>query len=521
MTSPAADFQAVAINYWAIMPILIVLGGALVGVLVEAFVPRRVRHTIQVGIGIGTLLAALVVLVLKSRHDRGITIGGALVIDGPALFQMGSILVLGLLALMLMAEKFSSAGADAFTPMGAAVPGSKLEATATEAGWGTGEVFPLALFSIAGMMIFPAAGDLLTMFVALEVLSLPLYILTGLARRKRLLSQEAALKYFLLGSFSSAFFLFGAALIYGYAGSVGFGEVSAAISAGAVQYDGLLLPGVVFVLVGLLFKVGAVPFHAWTPDVYQGAPTPVTGFMAACTKLAAFGAILRLVYVGIAANRWDWRIGVMGVAALTMIIGSVLSVTQTDIKRLLAYSSIAHAGFILTGVLAFDKAGVSGVMFYALAYGLATIAAFGIVALVRQRDGGGEATGLTQWAGLGRSHPVIAGIFGLLLLTFAGIPLTSGFTAKFAAFAPAVATGGRGAVLLVVIGVLCSAITAFVYVRIIVLMYFTEGDGDVVAFTPSVLATIALAAAVIATIGLGVMPGPVLDLAGQASQFLR
>ncbi len=519
--TPDSGFQAVSVNYWAVMPILVVFGGALLGVLVEAFVPRRSRHTVQVALTLVTLVAAFAALVVKARHDKGVTLGGALVIDGPALFQMGAILVLGLLSVMLMAEKFSSAGADAFTPMGAAVPGSNLERTATRAGWGTGEIFPLALFSIAGMMIFPAAGDLLTMFVALEVLSLPLYILTGLARRKRLLSQEAALKYFLLGSFSSAFFLFGSALIYGYAGSIHFSEVATAISAGGVQYDGLLLPGVVFVLVGLLFKVGAVPFHAWTPDVYQGAPTPVTGFMAACTKLAAFGAILRLVYVGLEANRWDWRIGVMAIAALTMVVGSVLSVTQTDMKRLLAYSSIAHAGFILTGVLAFDKAGVAGVMFYALAYGLATIAAFGIVTLIRQSDGGGEATALKQWAGLGKSHPVIAGVFALLLLTFAGIPLTSGFTAKFAAFAPAIATGGKGALILVIIGVLCSVITAFVYVRIVVLMYFNEGRRDVVALTPSVLATIALAAAVIATIGLGVWPGPVLDLATQASQFIR
>ena len=519
--TPDTGFQAVSVNYWAIMPILVVFGGALVGVLVEAFVPRRSRHSVQVALTLITLATAFAALVTKARHDKGVTLGGALVIDGPALFQMGAILVLGILSVMLMAEKFSSAGADAFTPMGAAVPGSKLEATATRAGWGTGEVFPLALFSIAGMMIFPAAGDLLTMFVALEVLSLPLYILTGLARRKRLLSQEAALKYFLLGSFSSAFFLFGSALIYGYAGSIHLSEVSTAISEGSARYDGLLLPGVVFVLVGLLFKVGAVPFHAWTPDVYQGAPTPVTGFMAACTKLAAFGAILRLVYVGIEANRWDWRVGVMAIAALTMVVGSILSVTQTDMKRLLAYSSIAHAGFILTGVLAFDKAGVSGVMFYALSYGLATIAAFGIVALIRQGDSGGEATSLKQWSGLGRSHPVVAGVFALLLLTCAGIPLTSGFTAKFAAFAPAVATGGKGALILVVIGVLCSVITAFVYIRIVVLMYFNDSRGDVVALTPSILATVALAAAVIATIGLGVWPGPVLDLASQASQFIR
>ena len=276
----------------------------------------------------------------------------------------------------------------------------------------------------------------------------------------------------------------------------------------------------VFLLVGLLFKVGAVPFHQWTPDVYQGAPTPVTGFMAACTKVAAFGAILRLVYVGLEANRWDWRAGVIAVAALTMVVGSVLSVTQTDVKRLLAYSSIAHAGFILVAVLAFDRLGVSGTMFYLVAYGFMTIAAFAVVSMVRQ--GGSEASHLSQWAGLGRNHPVVAGVFAFLLLAFAGIPLTSGFTAKYAAFSPAIATGGRAGVALVVIGVLCSVITAFVYVRLIVLMYFTEpSGGEVVAETPSAMTTIAVTVGTLVTLLLGVFPAQVLDLAESSSVFLR
>ena len=512
-------YIAPSVDWWAIAPMIIVFAGGLVGTLLEAFTPRNVRHSVQVALAIGTLVLAFATLVLKSVDQQGATINGGVIIDGPALFLQGSILVLSLISVLLMAEKFSSAGADAFTPMGAAVPGSPLERAASRAGWGTSEVFPLALFSIGGMMAFTAAGDLLVMFIALEVLSLPLYLLTGLARRRRLLSQEAALKYFLLGSFASAFFLFGAALLYGYSGSIKFGQISDAITKAPAEVNGLLLPGVLFVLVGLLFKVGAAPFHMWTPDVYQGAPTPITGFMAACTKLAAFGAMLRVVYVGIDANRWDWRLAIAAVAALTMVIGSILSVTQTDIKRLLAYSSIAHAGFILVGVLAFDKTAVAGVMFYVLAYGLATLAAFGIVALVRRGDA--EASQIGQWAGLGKKHPVIAGIMALLLLSFAGIPLTSGFTSKFAAFAPAIAHGGRALIILVIIGVLCSAITAYVYIRIILLMYFTDGDDEVVALTPSILSTVALAAAVIATIGLGVVPGPVLDLANTASQFLR
>ncbi len=520
--SPAlasVGFQAVKIEYAAVAPMLIVVAGALIGVLVEAFAPRRQRHTTQLGLTLASLVVAFAVLVLFSVHHLGSTAGGSIAIDGPALFLQGALLLMSIISVLMMAERFGGASADAFTPMGASTPGSPQEAAASRAGFATSEVFPLTLFAVVGMMMFVSANDLITMFVALEVLSLPLYIMTGLARRRRLLSQEGSLKYFLLGAFSSAFFLFGSALIYGYAGSTDLSAISDAVRTAQPTYEGLLLPGVVFVLVGLLFKVGAVPFHSWTPDAYQGAPTPVTGFMAACTKLAAFGAILRLTYVGLQADRWDWRYGVIAIAALTMVVGAVLSVTQTDVKRLLAYSSIAHAGFVLVGVLAFDKTAVSGVMFYLVAYGFTTIAAFAVITLVRQS--GSEASHLSQWAGLGKNHPVVAGTFALLLLAFAGIPLTSGFTAKFAAFAPAISHGGRAGVWLVVIGVLASAVTAFVYVRLIVLMYFTEPTGsDVVALTPSIASTITITVGVLVTIILGVAPGPVLDLASRASEFL-
>jgi NADH-quinone oxidoreductase subunit N len=522
LATVTASFARADVKYWAIAPMLIVVGAAMVGVLVEAFAPRALRHTIQVVVALTGLVAAFLVLVLVSTKsaNQGSTLRQAVIIDGPSLFLQGALLLMAMLGVLTMAEKFGGTGADAFTPMGSAIPGSPHEAAALRAGLATSEVFPLTMFAVLGMLLFPAAGDLLTMFVALEVLSLPLYLLCGLARRRRLLSQEASLKYFLLGAFSSAFFLFGAALLYGYAGSIYLSDIAAAINTSAGAMDGLLLPGVLFVLVGLLFKVGAVPFHSWTPDVYQGAPTPVTGFMAACTKVAAFGAILRLVYVGVQASRWDWRGGVIAVAALTMVVGSVLSVTQTDVKRLLAYSSIAHAGFILVAVLAFDVSGVSGTMFYLVAYGFTTIAAFAVVSLVRQ--GGSEASHLSQWAGLGRNHPVVAGVFAFLLLAFAGIPLTSGFSAKFAAFEPAITFGGRSGIALVIIGVLCSVITAFVYVRLIVLMYFTEPPAGetVVAQLASPMTTVAITVGTLVTVVLGVMPTQVLDLAQRSSVFL-
>jgi NADH-quinone oxidoreductase subunit N len=513
-----AEFQAVDISYAAIAPMLVVVAGALVGVLVEAFAPRRRRHGIQVWLTTGTLVLAFVLLVVFSRDAMTVTLGGSVAVDGVSLFLQGALLLLAVISVLIMAERFGGVGSDAFTPMGASTPGSPQEDVATRAGYATSEVFPLTLFAVFGMMVFVSANDLITMFVGLEVLSLPLYIMTGLARRRRLLSQEAALKYFLLGAFSSAFFLFGSALLYGYAGSSDLKAISTAISTSSGDLEAILLPGIALTLVGLLFKVGAVPFHSWTPDAYQGAPTPVTGFMAACTKVAAFGAILRLVYVGVGPNRWDWQVAVVVIAALTMVVGAVLSVTQTDVKRLLAYSSIAHAGFILVGVLAFSQAAVGGVLFYLVAYGFATVAAFGLVAMVRQ--GGSEASHLSQWAGLGRNHPVVAGAFSFLLLAFAGIPLTSGFTAKFATFAPAVASGTTG-VVLVVIGVLASAVTAFVYVRLIVLMYFTEPSGEaVVALAPSIPSTVAITIGVLVTVLAGVVPALALDLASSASEFL-
>ena len=508
-------FVATKVNYGAVLPMLIIFGAAMVGVLVEAFTPRASRYNTQVGVALVGLVAALVAVGYGVGH-QGSTLAGAVVIDGPALFLQGTILGLSILSMLAIAERFNGIGADAFTAQGASAPGSAQESAAVRAGATTTEVFPLTMFTIAGMLLFTAAGDLLTMFVALEVLSLPLYILAGLASRRRLLSQEASLKYFLLGGFSSAFFLFGSALLFGYSGSMDLGVISTAIGTQSGM-DGLLVPGVLLVLVGLLFKIGAVPFHSWTPDVYQGAPTPITGFMAACTKVAAFGAILRFIYVGVAASRWDWEPALWAVAILTMVLGAVLSVTQTDIKRLLAYSSIAHAGFVLTGVLAFDKVGISAVMFYVVAYGFSTIAAFAIVSLVR--DGGSEATHLSQWAGLGKNHPVVAGAFAFLLLAFAGIPLTSGFTAKFAVFSAAI---GHGATPLAVIGVLSSAIAAFVYVRVVVLMYFSEPAGDSVrVVAPSILTTGAVTIGVVATLVLGVVPGPLLDLAARSSLFLR
>ncbi|MDQ6641232.1 MAG: NADH-quinone oxidoreductase subunit NuoN, partial [Actinomycetota bacterium] len=331
------SFTAPHIEYYLVAPVLIVLGAATVGVLVEALVPRPLRYLVQTVLSGVALLAALADTVLVVRRiglfDHQPKVGrivaeGALAIDGPTLFLWGLVLGLSFLSVLLFAERRLEGGLLSFAGQAAALPGTEAERQASTRGLEHTEVFPLMLFAVSGMMLFPAANDLLTMFVALEVLSLPLYLLCGLARRRRLLSQEAALKYFMLGAFSSGFFIYGIALVYGYAGSMGFAEIANAV---ASRTDGsvLLLGGMGLMAVGLLFKVGAAPFHAWTPDVYQGAPTAVTGFMAACTKVAAFGALLRLFYVAFGGARWDWTPMFYVIAILTMVVGSVVALAQT------------------------------------------------------------------------------------------------------------------------------------------------------------------------------------------------
>ncbi|MFF2526448.1 NADH-quinone oxidoreductase subunit NuoN [Streptomyces liangshanensis] len=529
---PAPD-----IEYAQLSPTLIVLGAAILGILVEAFVPRAKRYHAQVWLSVVALAAGFAAVIALANTGYGTTKAhiaamGAIAVDGPALFLQGTILLASIAAVFTFAERRLDPEAhgkrvDSFAAQGASVPGSDSEQAAVKAGFTTTEVFPLALFAIAGMLVFTSANDLLTLFVALEVFSLPLYLLCALARRKRLLSQEAAVKYFLLGSFSSAFLLFGIALLYGYAGSVSYARIAEVVD-GTVQTvnpaladtmgnDALLLIGGAMILMGLLFKVGAVPFHMWTPDVYQGAPTPVTGFMAAATKVAAFGALLRLLYVVLPGLRWDWRPVMWAIVIITMLGGAVVAITQTDIKRLLAYSSIAHAGFILAGVIATTPDGISSVLFYLLAYSFVTIGAFAVVTLVR--DAGGEATHLSKWAGLGRRSPLVAAFFALFLLAFAGIPLTSGFSGKFAVFRAA-AEGGAGA--LVVVGVISSAIAAFFYIRVIVLMFFSEpkADGPTVA-VPSLLTKTTIAVGGVVTVVLGVAPQYFLDLANQAGIFVR
>jgi NADH-quinone oxidoreductase subunit N len=340
--------------------------------------------------------------------------------------------------------------------------------------------------------------------------------MAGLSRRRRLASQESALKYFLLGAFSSAFFLFGAAYLYGYSASITFAGIREAIVGGGGN-DVLLLIGMAFLSIGLLFKVGAVPFHSWAPDVYQGAPTAVTAFMAAATKVAAFGAMLRIYYTVFANAQWSWTPVLSGIAIVTMLLGSLVAISQRDVKRMLAYSSIAHAGFLLSGVIALNKAGLDSTIFFLFTYGIASVGAFGVVTLVR--DSSGEVTDLNRWKGLGKRSPFAATSFALFLLTFAGIPLTSGFIGKFSIFSAAYESGAKG---VVIVGVVSSAIASFFYIRVIVLMFFTDATEDGTAVEiPSALTRATIVIAVVVTVVLGVYPAPLLEFITNLATFIR
>lgn len=500
--------SAPSLSYMLLSPMLVIFATAVVGVLIEAFLGKTHRAAVQLTVSLGGLFLALLQIWQIRDLSSNTAAVNSVTIDKAGIFFQFTILILAIAAILLVADQ------DNFVAQASTVPGSSEEKLAIQQKVTQTEIFPLFLFATAGMMLFTVATDLITLFVALEVFSLPLYLLAGLSRRRRLLSQEAALKYFLLGAYSSAFFLFGAAFIYGYSGTVSIVGISNA--AGSAN-DIFLFIGIIFISVGLLFKISAVPFHSWTPDVYQGAPTPITGFMAACTKVAAFGAILRLFYVGFAESQTLWQPIITVIAIITMIFGSVIAIVQRDVKRMLAYSSIAHAGFLLAGVVALNKEGLASSLFYLFAYGFTTIAAFGIISLVR--DSTGEVSDLNRWVGLGKKSPLVALVFSFLLLSFAGIPLTSGFIGKFSIFSAAYQSGNLA---LVIAGVLTSAIAAFFYIRVIIMMFFTDPENDSVSvIIPTVKSRISIALATFITLILGVLPSIVLNVATDFANFLK
>jgi NADH-quinone oxidoreductase subunit N len=375
-----------------------------------------------------------------------------------------------------------------------------------------GEFFALLLFATAGMTLITAAADLIVVFLALEILSLSLYVLTGSSARRS--SSEAAMKYFLLGAFSSAFFLYGIALAYGATGSTNILIIVRTLS-GTTGSAALALTAVALLAVGFAFKVSAAPFHMWTPDVYQGAPTAVTAYMSAATKVAAFAALIRVFDVAFFPLSWDWTPLIWGLAAVSIVVGSVLAIAQSDIKRMLAYSSIAQAGFILTGLVAANQDGIQAALFYLIAYAVMVLGAFGVVMLVSGR--GERGTSLSSYSGLARGRPVLAALMTLFLLSLAGIPPTAGFIAKVDVFGAAVRAGHWP---LVLVGVLGSVVAAFFYLRVVVLMYMqapVEEETPAAADVPSAAAALPLLVPAVLTLLLGVFPEIVLGFLRDAA----
>ena len=486
------------IDWFAIAPPIALFAAAIIIVLGRSLIrhdPRVHEASLLTAIAGIACSAVFVGVQWAFVHDNGPweAIKGSVAVDGFGVFVQTVILGATLLAVLLANGYLKREGLEG------------------------PEYFVLMLCSATGMMLMASANDLITIFLSLEILSIALYVLAAFDRR-RLTSQEAGLKYFVLGSFSSAVFLYGIALTYGATGSTNLTKIAQFLATTTLLHNGVLLMGFALLLVGLGFKVAAAPFHMWTPDVYQGAPTPVTAFMAAATKAAAFAAILRLFVGAFNVYRVDWRPAVWVLATLSLLVGSIAAVVQTDVKRMLAYQSIAHAGYILIGVEVATIRGTSAALFYVCVYAVMATGAFAVVAVVARR--GDDRHALADYRGLAAIRPVLAGVLTLFLLAQAGVPFTGGFVAKLSVFSAAVSVGQYW---LAIIGMLAAVIGAFVYLRIVLTM-FAPADGETAPPGPTIRVdrstglAITIAAALI--LFLGIVPGVMLDFARDATQLL-
>ncbi len=477
--------QTPTLTWQPVLPELILAAFAIAGLLYEALARRSDRgaHLAIALSGIGA--AAVASLALWSWTGEATVMGGMVAADKFSVLTRVVLLAVAAIGLVYGAHYFSRSGDD----------------------W-RGEFFPLMLFATMGMTLITASADLLMVFLALEILSLALYVLTGITGRRN--SNEAAMKYFLLGATSSAFFLYGVAMAYGATDTTSIAGIANGL-AGRIGSQPLALLSFGLLAIGFLFKVSAAPFHMWTPDVYQGSPTPVTAFMSAATKVAAFAALTRVLMVAFHPLIWDWTPVVIVVAAISVVVGSVLAIAQTDIKRMLAYSSVAQAGFILLGLTNPSSAGIRAALFYLIAYATMTVGAFGVVMLVSAN--GEEQTSLQSYAGLSKRSPSLAGLMTVFLLSLAGIPPTAGFIAKASVFSAALSAGHWE---LTLIGVLMSVVAAFFYLRVIVLMYMQQPQGAQDE-DDAMLPRMAIAIPAILTIALGVFPGLIAGLIEQAS----
>jgi NADH-quinone oxidoreductase subunit N len=457
-------------------------------------------------------LAAIAAMVAESFRDKGeqMPIGGLGVI-GLGFALLGSVLLWG-----RNASSFGLVRADnfgLFITITLCIVGLLTIAfsgqTIRREGLPVGEYYTLMLFAVAGMMLMATASDLLTIFLALEILSISIYVLTGL-RRDSAHAIEAAFKYFLLGAFASAFFLYGTALTYTLTGSTRLDRIASWMAA-AGTISPMMLAATGLLLVGFAFKISAVPFHMWTPDAYEGAPTVVTGFMSTGVKAAAFAAFVRVFLSAFDPLRADWVPVLWGIAMLTMIVGTVVGVAQSNLKRMLAYSSIAHAGYLLVGLVAANEVGKAAILFYLLVYAVTNLGAFGIIALLSTADRPHEE--LNDFKGLWYARPALAGLMTVFLLSLGGLPPTAGFVSKWYIFSAAVRSGHYD---LAIVGMLSSVVSVFFYLRVVVMMYMAEPTEAQPRPAIGAVPFLALVVSMIALFYLGILPTRVLDLAASS-----
>jgi NADH-quinone oxidoreductase subunit N len=473
-----------------IAPAAIVAVTGLVVLLAQAFAPKG-KAAPSAALSLAGLAAALASLwILATGPGRGAVMAGAVAADDFALFLQALLVAVAAVAVLLSPSYLRSQGIE------------------------RGEFYALLLFSTVGMLGLVSALELVSVFVALEITSIALYGMAGM-HRGRVESQEAALKYFVTGAFASAFFLYGVALLYGVSGSTSIDKIALALAALPADEAPLALLGAGLLLVGFGFKVASVPFHMWAPDVYEGAPTTATAFMSAGVKAAAFGSLLRVFGSGLPALAPLWQPLVAVLAIVTMVVGNLAALAQTSLKRMLAYSSVAHAGYLLAAMVAVPSLAGEAMLFYLAAYAAVNLGAFGAIAALA-RDGREPVTG-RDLAGLSERRPGLAAALTVFLVSLTGIPVTAGFVGKFYLFAAAVAAGWW---VLALVGVVMSVVSAYYYLRVVVAMYMSEPAAEDRWADLAPASTFALAVAAALTLLLGVWPAPVLSLARLAARSL-
>jgi NADH-quinone oxidoreductase subunit N len=488
-----AEFIGPKVDWFALSPLLILVAGGLLLMVGAALTFGGWCKSAYALVTAAIAAAAgVVAIVLWHKVNDGgprNLMNGALALDGFSVFLIILICATVLLTALLLDSYLAREGLEGV------------------------ELYALLLMSASGAIIMAMATDMIVLFLGLEILSIALYVMAA-SHLKRIDSQESAIKYFVLGGFSSAFLLYGIALIYGATGSTNFHKIGAFLGANILLENGLLMAGLALMLVGLGFKVAAAPFHSWTPDVYQGAPSPVTGYMASAAKAAAFAGMLRVFVVLFHSQQRDWRPAVLVLTALTLIVGSFLAVVQTNVKRMLAYSSVSHAGFMLVGVHAASAKGTAGMLFYLFTYAIVVIGSFGCITLIG-RTGDADHR-LSAYRGLSKQRPVLALVFAIFLLAQAGTPLTSGFFAKLGVIR---AAADNHSYTLAVTAMLCAVVSAFLYLRIVVSMFMADaepGDENREAIKISWTTGLAIGACLIFTIIAGVFPSWLIDLSRHA-----